>query len=211
MIEIETKIKERYAQLSELFFGYRKEFPFKFFVRDDGGGCHVEYDATGKLSLVGTDRGNETCRDETYDLNELMYWIFRKLAFSAAQAYEFKHRHPTDDSRRIWFPKAIQEISKISDDWGVRMKNEQDELLLKHPFNDDPFGLLSPDWTASMPNKYTVRYEEADSIFDYDLELAGDGVTFYRNSVRVSAGNKAPEPIHAVRVEEWLKKKFAEK
>lgn len=138
MAELETKIKERFFELNKRFQSTSNAFPLKFFIRHDAGGRHIEYDTSGKISLVGTDRGKETCRLETYDIDELMYWIFRSAAKVRAQSYQRKNHHLTGDSRRIWFPKAVEEISKISMEWAERLKNEQNEILRKHPFNDHP-------------------------------------------------------------------------
>ncbi len=208
MSNIEETIKRAYADARYRFSGASGDFPISFFVPDDLREKHIEYDANGKISLVYTSRGKERYRKITYDVSELIYWLFRETAFAKAKMYEFKHRHPTDDPRRIWFPKAIEEIAKISPTWAKRMQREQDEMLKETPFNDDPFGLLNPDWTAFMPDNSKVIYEEGDSIFEYDVKLIAEGIIFFPNSARVNAGNTAPEPIHAVRAEEWLKKKY---
>ncbi|WP_417814299.1 Imm63 family immunity protein [Thalassospira alkalitolerans] len=145
MNDLEERIKECYARLNKRFSGKSGKFPFEFFIRDDAGYYHIECNDSGKISFVGTDRGRDTCRYETYDVCELMYWIFKGAAFSRGQAYEFEHRHPTNDPRRIWFPKAVEEISKISPEWAERMKTEQEDILQVHPFIDDPFEVAKKD------------------------------------------------------------------
>lgn len=138
MVELEARIKDRFSELNKRFQSKSGAFPLKFFIRHDAGGRHIEYDTTGKISLIGTDRGKDTCRLETYDIDELMYWIFRSAAKVRAQSYQRDNSHPTGDSRRVWFPKAVEEISKISTAWADRLTNEQNEILRKHPFIDCP-------------------------------------------------------------------------
>ena len=138
MSELEDEIKKRFFELNKKFQSKNDVFPLKFFIRHDGGGRHIEYDSTGKISLIGTDRGTDTCRLETYDIDELMYWIFRSAANARGRSYQREHRQPTEDARKVWFPIAVEEISRISKEWGDRMKKEQEEILLKHPFIDDP-------------------------------------------------------------------------
>ncbi|KAB2721484.1 Imm63 family immunity protein [Brucella intermedia] len=110
-------------------------FPFGTTPTGDGG-RHIEISADGKMALVGTDRSLETTRQDTYSLNELLYWIFSAQAESRGWKYELAHRHPNEDPRRVVFSKALEEIGKLNPNWRERMKCEQEEILRKHPFND---------------------------------------------------------------------------
>ncbi|MGO4569997.1 Imm63 family immunity protein [Rhizobium sp. 2YAF20] len=75
-------------------------------------------------------------------MDELFFWIFEAQAYSRAWQYELAHRHPTQDSRRIAFPKAIEEIEKLNPTWRDRLKQEQDEILRNHPFLDKTSSFL---------------------------------------------------------------------
>ena len=58
---------------------------------DNFGGEHIEISSDGKMALVGTERGLETSRRETYSLDEFMYWIFASHAYSRGWKYELSN------------------------------------------------------------------------------------------------------------------------
>ena len=135
--ETENRIIQAYESHSKTMGLLEHDFPFDFFSRGDDGSYHLEYNASGKMSLVATERGKETDRKETYELDELMYWIFSMKAGQIGLNYELNNRHPSDDFRRIYFAKALEEIGKISPAWQERLEREYEEILLQHPFEDD--------------------------------------------------------------------------
>lgn len=132
-----AEIETEYSRLNRIFSGADKSSRFPYgFNRDDSGGLHLELKHDGVMALVGTERGRETFRSETSSLDELMYWVFRNKAKSKAQSYELKNRHPTNDSRRIWFELSIKLLKSISEQWAKRLENEYAEILRKHPYRD---------------------------------------------------------------------------
>lgn len=133
-----SDINNEYSSICERAFGKPDNFPFET-KPSHFGGYHIEISDDGSISLIGTDRGIVTVRKKTNSLNELMFWVFSDFAYSKGWEYELKHRHPTDDSRRIVFPKALDFIEKISPEWRGRLKAEQEEILRNNPFRDDPF------------------------------------------------------------------------
>lgn len=132
-----AEIEAEYSRLDRIFSGSEKspKFPYGF-NRDDNGGLHLELKLDGVMALVGTERGKETLRLETSSLEELMYWVFRNKAKSKAQSHELKNRHPTNDSRRIWFALSIKLLNSVSEQWATRLENEYEEILQKHPYRD---------------------------------------------------------------------------
>ena len=132
-----AEIETEYSRLNRIFSGTDKPSKFPYgFNRDDFGGLHLELKLDGVMALVGTERGKETFRSETSSLNELMYWVFRNKAKSKAQAYELQNRHPTNDSRRIWFELSIKLLELVSEQWAKRLEYEYEQILQQHPYRD---------------------------------------------------------------------------
>lgn len=100
------------------------------------GTPHLELGPTGEMFLVTTERGHETSRRNTHSIDELLYWIFKSAAYVRAWSYELQNRIENTDSRRIVFPKALEEIGKISSDWRDRLHSEQQKVLDENPFFD---------------------------------------------------------------------------
>jgi len=129
------EIEAEYIRHAKRFNIEEPIFPFGE-IPDDFGGRHLELGLDGNMALIATDRGNEMERQETHSLDELMYWIFESYAYSRAWDYELNNRHPTHDSRRIAFAKALEEIEKLSQDWRDRLYAEQQEILSRNPYRD---------------------------------------------------------------------------
>lgn len=104
-----------------LLHGVAAEFPYGQSPVDFGG-THVEIRADGKLCIVGTDRGRETLRLETYDDDEFLYWLFKGYVNSKV----FRNYEEPYDFRRIQ-GAAVSEMRKISADWAERLRREQEE------------------------------------------------------------------------------------
>jgi len=148
--EIENKIMERYFELLErapkvdkdtlsitIRDGKSSEFPFEFYKRHNFGGPHIEYSKDGMMSLVFTERGQILNRIDTYDLDEIMYELFRGVG--GASMFElwtrFK-RDPKADSRRVWIPLSVAFMAMIKPGWGQRLQAEYDEVLSRAPYSD---------------------------------------------------------------------------
>jgi hypothetical protein len=112
------EIQSAYRSASLKFSGQPLEFPFGF-IPENNGKPHIEIHEDGKIALVGTDMGHETKRQETYSVDELMYWIFKSYAISKA-FYGKGKKHHYDESRKI----ALDEIEKISSIWRSRLEKE---------------------------------------------------------------------------------------
>lgn len=129
------EIRQRYAELAKDWGFKSTVFPYDSIPRGDGSE-HVEFLENGRVALVGTDRGVETSRKETGEIDELMYWLFEGYAYSRGWNFELENRHPTDDSRRIVFARAREEIGRISQEWANRMMLEQTQILKENPYLD---------------------------------------------------------------------------
>lgn len=149
--EIENKITKRYSELllrapvvdkdtvSITISDVRSyEFPFEFFKRHDFGGPHLEYFEDGMMSLIFTERGQVLDRIDTYNLEEVMYELFKGVAGKASQfeLWTRYKRDPKSDSRRVWMPLSVAFMAMIKSCWGERLQAHYDEVLIKAPFSN---------------------------------------------------------------------------
>jgi len=103
--------------------------------RDSGGeGSHVEI--SDAYHLILSERGKELRHRTTTDIDELLYWIFESLTSIMAWDYEVRHRREGEDFRRQGFAKHIELIGILSATWADRLREELDEVLRRHPFDD---------------------------------------------------------------------------
>lgn len=100
------------------------------------GSAHIEYES-GTYSYVVTERGRETIRRRTIDPDELLYWLARNAASTAASNWVTWHRREGEDSRRRWFKLEIELLEQFSEEWAERKREEQREVLKTHPFRDE--------------------------------------------------------------------------
>lgn len=127
------EIQDEYAKLAARWSLEDTALPIGSTPTDDGR-PHLQFSDDGFVSLVVTERGQELSRKNSKDIDEILYWIFEPMAYSRAWDYELKHRVGDADSRRVVFPRALDEIGKISKDWREKMRAEQFEILEKNPF-----------------------------------------------------------------------------
>ena len=102
----------------------------------DGGYPHVEVDDT-QYHYVAVERGRELKRLSTSTLDELLYWVFADVTHSMAFSYELKHRIVDQDPRRMAFAKQIKLLQLISPAMAARRANEIEEILKRHPYDDE--------------------------------------------------------------------------
>lgn len=113
------EIRDLYRRYSKMMDGVESELSIGT-IPDDFGGLHLEISSDGKVALVGTDRGIETERQETYSIDELLYWMFKTRANSKA-FYRKQEKYDFKMSQKI----ALEEIGKISNEWKYRLQREQ--------------------------------------------------------------------------------------
>lgn len=96
---------------------------------------HIEVDSHS-YHFVVVERGQELERFTTFELDDVFYKIFQNVTFSLAIDYELAHRIETKDSRRITFQKRVDLLAQLSQSWADRQSAELDQILQKHPFDD---------------------------------------------------------------------------
>ena len=111
------------------------EWPFYTSPRHDGS-PHVEVSGE-ELSYVVTERGSEFVRRTTTSQDDLLYWLASDMVFSLAGHYEFNHREPGRDSRRIMFARELELMGRISPTWRTRKEAEIMSILAQHPYHDE--------------------------------------------------------------------------
>lgn len=118
-MSIPENILSAYRHYSKKLGDVSDKFPFGT-KPDNFGGLHLEISADGKMALVGTDRGMETKRQETYSIDELMYWIFKSKVNSRA-FYRRVDKFNYEQAQQL----ALDEIGKASIEWRERLRKEQ--------------------------------------------------------------------------------------
>lgn len=104
---------------------------------EDGARPHIEVDSRGYHYVV-VERGDELKRITTFELDELLYYIFEAVTFDLACQYELKHRVKHQDFRRLLFQHQVELLSKLSPKWGEIETRDHERILEKHPHADNP-------------------------------------------------------------------------
>ena len=86
--------------------------------------------------FIIAERGVEHERRTTASVDELLYWIFDAITFTAANDYELAHRRPGEDFRRQMFAKQEELLASLSESWGRRKADAHRLILRDHPFAD---------------------------------------------------------------------------
>ena len=129
-----SQVKYRVTKLATIIKAPRNTLP-TFGHSEQSGRPHVEVDANGYNYIVA-ERGQEFERHTTSDLEELLYDIFESVTFELACKYELANRISGRDSRRLMFTHQEQLLSQLHQAWGQRRKQEHEQILEKHPFDD---------------------------------------------------------------------------
>lgn len=101
---------------------------------EDGARAHLEVSG-GKYLYLVVERGEIILRKETFDLDELMYWIFEHVASSMGgdSAATTIASNPNLEFRQKMFDEQLRILSKLSTKWAERRKLEQDEIIRRAP------------------------------------------------------------------------------
>ncbi len=95
----------------------------------------IQLDASG-YHFVVSERGNETERHTSFDLDEILYDVFDGVTFDMACTYELNHRDEGQDFRRILFAYQEDLLTQLSPVWGERKNQDHAQVLEKYPFDD---------------------------------------------------------------------------
>ena len=107
-------------------------------VRQDDGFEHLEI-IDDEYHLIVTERGLENSRQKTTSKDEILYWLVASFAWGLASKFELENRIENQDFRRLFFAKQIEYLKIVNEDWAGRKQKEFDEILAKHPFNEELF------------------------------------------------------------------------
>ena len=99
------------------------------------GLSHIEIDGE-TYHHVNQDRGVENSRFTTTSLEELMYMVFRDVAFSMSLELARPKRKPNTDYRRTMFPEQIALLHQLNPEWARRCAADHAETLKLYPFVD---------------------------------------------------------------------------
>ena len=83
------------------------------------------------------ERGQELERYSTTSLDDLLYRVFRDVAFSMSSKLARPHQRPGDDCRREMFRQQLMLLDGLKPEWAARCAVEHREVLANHPFVDE--------------------------------------------------------------------------
>lgn len=90
----------------------------------------------GVFSYISSERGCEFSRKSDLSINDLIYLVFDRATSIMAMDYELNNRIEGQDSRRLYFLKRIELMTKLDCTWGYRTRQEINRTLLSSPFAD---------------------------------------------------------------------------
>ncbi len=99
------------------------------------GDPHIEVDKRGYHYVIW-ERGIEHKRETTENLDEFLFWLMKDITFNMASRYELENRIPNQDPRRLLFQTQLNLLKRIRIDFHDRMKDEINEILIEHPYDD---------------------------------------------------------------------------
>ena len=129
-------VKAEIDRLAKVIEAPERKLPS--YAPEDFGRPYIEVDHRG-YHLVFAERGKET-RFTTYNLDDLLYEIFRYVASTMSLDYVLSHPDEGQDTRRMAFKYRTELLSKLSLNWGHRYLQEIDKILEEHPFDDQNGG-----------------------------------------------------------------------
>ncbi|MFJ9450673.1 Imm63 family immunity protein [Herbaspirillum sp. NPDC101397] len=132
-------LQGRYTQLCQLLAPYRPRYRNQNKIqthRQDDGSPHIEI-VDGFYHYVVTERGTEYERKIAADEDELLYWLLSDVTTAISVEIEVQNRVLGQDSRRQWFAKNVELLSRLNEKWAERKKSEYTQVLAEHPFRDE--------------------------------------------------------------------------
>jgi hypothetical protein len=117
---------------------------------EDFGRPHIEVDVYGYHYIV-VERGEEISRFDTTNLDALLYHVMIDVTSALGYRHELAYRVERNDSRRMAFAYQLELLGRLSTAWQSRWAAELDELLQRHPFDDD--ASVRAQYTAHLRNR----------------------------------------------------------
>ena len=90
---------------------------------------HIEV-AGPHMSWVVVERGKESERRTTDDIDELLYWIFRSVISEMSSKFAARHRVDGKEFRYPMFKMELELMGTLSPAWRSRLIGELGHLLL---------------------------------------------------------------------------------
>ncbi|WP_374360392.1 Imm63 family immunity protein [Cloacibacterium sp.] len=89
----------------------------------------IEFGGMDDFYYVIRERGVEYERVLYRDEQELSYRIFKDITFEMAKTFELNNRNNNEDFRIILFKEQEELLNLLKNDWGTRIKAENDKYL----------------------------------------------------------------------------------
>jgi hypothetical protein len=106
------------------------------YQRSEGNGLpHLEISGE-TYHYVHSERGQEYERFSTTSEDELLYRIFRDVAFSMSSKLAHPYQRPGQDFRREMFKQQLMLLGRLNPAWATRCAAEHQDVLAQHPFVD---------------------------------------------------------------------------
>jgi hypothetical protein len=87
-------------------------------------------------NYVVMERGEVLSRKTTFDLNQLLLWVFEDVSLSVAIREMRNVRIDNFDQRRYYFAKQLELLEKLDIKWAMAVRKKQEEITKIHPFDD---------------------------------------------------------------------------
>lgn len=131
------RLRSRYNALGQLIKPSENEYSF-LVEPSDNGSPHVEF-IDGEFQYVVTERGSESDRRSTPEINEILYWLVNDLVFWMSVNYELKNRIEAQDCRRVMFAHRLELMERAGREFADRLSIEIEDTLAVNPFLDQPW------------------------------------------------------------------------
>ncbi len=135
MAQIEkTKIESELHRLAKLIGAKSDQLPTIDNSRE--ARPNISFSSNGTAYYEAHERGDELFSLPAFDLEQLMFIIFKDVTRLMASKYECQNRIQNEDSRRQLFSKQVELMGTLDRDWAKRTQKEIDEVIRRFPFND---------------------------------------------------------------------------
>ena len=130
-----THLRNEVSRLARLIDVPARLLP-TYDVSEGNGLPHIEIDGE-TYHYVHEERGQEFDRFSTTSLDDLLYRVFRDVAWSMSSTLARPHQKPGHDFRREMFKQQLALLDRLNPDWAARCAAEHREVLVNHPFVDE--------------------------------------------------------------------------
>jgi hypothetical protein len=85
---------------------------------------------------VTSDNGHDIERKIAFNLDELLFFVFKDITFEMAIAYSKEHRTEGADFRRSLFDHQLYLLERLNVKWKEKQIKEIESVLKQYPFVD---------------------------------------------------------------------------